>query len=132
VLRELSIIGTASEEMNAKTRVKSMDGFKRGHTMARVIGVAIVLGPILVWFAWRDPGEVMRTTTTTGTVLEYQKPIALLSLANGEHVRVYVGPHGAKPGDKLPLFADAYSHGTVQYRVDLKALAVQPKQKQNE
>jgi hypothetical protein len=108
-----------------KTRVKSMDGFKRGHTMARVIGVAIVLVPILVWFAWRDPGEVVSTTSTTGSVLEYQKPIALLSLANGEQVRVYVGPHGAKPGDKLPLFADAYSHGTVQYRVDLKALAAQ-------
>jgi hypothetical protein len=109
--------------MRAKSIAKPVDGFGRGHTMARVIGMAIVLVPILVWFVWRDPGHVVSSTAATGTVAEFHKPIALLTLANGSQVRVYVGPRGATPGEELPLIADRHADGSVQYRVDLTALA---------
>jgi hypothetical protein len=109
-----------------KKSVAPIDGFKRGHTMARVIGIAIVLVPIVVWFAWRDPGHLVSSAGATGTVIEYYKPIALITLASGDRVRVYVGPQGAKPGEVLPLIADTYSNGSVQYRVDLKTLPASP------
>jgi hypothetical protein len=94
--------------------------------MARVIGIAIVLVPIVAWFAWRDPGHLVSSAATSGTVTAYTKPIALITLASGERVRAYVGPRGAKPGEVLPLIADTYSSGSVQYRVDFKALAEPP------
>jgi hypothetical protein len=115
-----------------KTSARAIDGFGRGHTMARIIGIAVVLVPIVVWFAWRDPGHLVSSAVASGTVVEYEKPIALLTLANGDRVRVYVGPQGAKPGDVLPLLADTYSSGSVQYRVDLKALPTQPNQTKTE
>jgi hypothetical protein len=107
-----------------KTRANPLDGFKRGHMTARIIAIAIVVVPIVAWFMWRDPGRLVRSAATTGTVVEYQKHIALLNLANGEQVRLYSGPRDVKPGQVLPLIADTYSNGTVQYRVDFKALGV--------
>jgi len=101
---------------------RPVDGFGRGHSIARIVGMAIVLVPILVWFVWRDPGRVESSTAATGTVVEYHKPIALLRLPDGSQVRVYVGPRGATPGEVLPLTADRHADGSVQYRVDLKAL----------
>jgi len=105
-----------------KSSARPVDGFGRGHMMARIIGIAVVLVPIVVWFAWRDPGHLVSSAPASGTVVEYQKPIALLTLASGDRVRVYVGPQGVKAGDVLPLIADTYSNGSVQYRVNLKAL----------
>jgi len=70
------------------------------------------------------PGHLEGSTRTSGTVVEYQKHIALLDLASGEQVRLYSGPNPVKAGDVLPLVADTYSNGTVQYRVDFKAMGV--------
>lgn len=107
-------------------RLNPVEGFKRGHMTARIIAIAIVLVPIVVWFMWRDPGHLVGSSPATGTVVEYQKHIALLNLANGEQVRLYSGPQDVKAGQILPLIADTYSNGTVQYRVDFKALGVPP------
>jgi hypothetical protein len=109
-----------------KARVNPIEGFRRGHMTARIIAIAIVLVPIVVWFMWRDPGRLVGSAPTTGRVVEYQKHIALLNLANGEQVRLYSGPQDVKAGQVLPLIADTYSNGTVQYRVDFKALGVPP------
>jgi hypothetical protein len=108
-----------------KARASPVDGFRRGHMTARIIAIAIVLVPIVAWFMWRDPGRLASSAPATGTVVEYQKHIALLNLANGEQVRLYSGPKDVKPGEVLPLIADTYANGTVQYRVDFKALAAQ-------
>jgi hypothetical protein len=99
-----------------------VESFKRGHMTARIIAIAIVLIPIVVWFMWRDPGHLESTARTSGTVVEYSKHIALLSLPSGEQVRLYSGPNAVKQGDVLPLVADTYSNGTVQYRVDFKTI----------
>ncbi|HZF15001.1 MAG TPA: hypothetical protein VE046_03565 [Steroidobacteraceae bacterium] len=109
-----------------KTKVQAapIDGFRRGHMTARFIAAALVIAPIVVSFMWRDPGHLEGSTRTSGTVVEYQKHIALLDLASGEQVRLYSGPNPVKAGDVLPLVADTYSNGTVQYRVDFKAMGV--------
>jgi hypothetical protein len=99
-----------------------IDGFRRGHMSARFIAMALVIAPIVVWFVWRDPGQHITSAATTGKVVEYQKHIALLNLENGEQVRLYSGPKPVKAGDVLPLIADTYSNGTVQYRVDFKTI----------
>ncbi len=110
-------------EANVKTRARPIDGFTRGHGLARIIAAGIVIVPILAWFVFRDPGAVVNSHPTTGTVLEYRKPIALIALDNGDRARIYAGPTAAVPGQKLPLIADTHKDGSVQYRVDLKALA---------
>lgn len=115
--------GGRVRKANPKTRASPIDGFTRGHGMARIIAAAIVIVPILAWFVFRDPGAVVSSMTVTGTVLEYKKPIALISLENGDKARIYAGPTAAVPGQKLPLIADTRKDGSVQYRVDLKALA---------
>ena len=91
---------------------------------ARIIAIALVLIPIVAWFVWRDPGSLQGTARTSGTVVEYSKHLALLNLPSGEQVRLYSGPNPVKAGDVLPLIADTYTNGTVQYRVDFKALGV--------
>lgn len=103
-------------------RTSAVDGFKRGHMTARIIAIALVLLPIVAWFIWRNPGSLAGTTRTSGTVVEYSKHIALLNLPSGEQVRLYSGPNPVKAGDVLPLIADTYSNGTVQYRVDFEAI----------
>jgi hypothetical protein len=108
-----------------KTRVGSTDGFGRGHSIARIIAMGVVLVPILAWFVWRDPGRVESTAHATGTVLEFRRPIALVRLADGAQVRVFVPQPGARPGEVLPLIGDRHADGSVQYRVDLQALAAQ-------
>ncbi|MGH8264762.1 MAG: hypothetical protein ACRETU_11335 [Steroidobacterales bacterium] len=112
---------TAPRDPRESRRPSPDDGFKRGHMTARIIAIALVLLPIVAWFVWRDPGSLASTTHTSGTVVEYSKHIALLNLSSGEQVRLYSGPNPVKPGDVLPLVADTYSNGTVQYRVDFKA-----------
>jgi len=116
----------AQTSQKPQPRSNPVEGFKRGHMTARIIAIAIVLVPIVVWFMWRDPGHLVGSAPAKGTVVEYQKHIALLNLANGEQVRLYSGPQDVKPGQVLPLIADTYSNGTVQYRVDFKALGVPP------
>lgn len=108
----------------AEPRPAPMEGFRRGHMTARFIAIALVIVPIVVWFMWRDPGHLEGSTRTSGTVVEYQKHIALLNLTSGEQVRLYSGPSPVKPGDVLLLVADTYSNGTVQYRVDFKAMGI--------
>src|SRR5882672_882360 len=115
---------TAPRKPREPGRSSPVDGFKRGHMTARIIAIALVLLPIVAWFVWRDPGSLANTTHTSGKVVEYSKHIALLDLPSGEQVRLYSGPNPVKPGDVLPLVADTYSNGTVQYRVDFKAMGV--------
>lgn len=115
---------TAPRDPKELRRSAPVDGFRRGHMTARIIAIALVLLPIVAWFVWRDPGSLATTAHTRGTVVEYSKHIALLNLPSGEQVRLYSGPNPVKPGDVLPLVADTYSNGTVQYRVDFKALGV--------
>jgi hypothetical protein len=117
---------TAPRNPREPRRSSPFDGFKRGRMTARIIAIALVLIPIVVWFMWRDPGRLQNTTHTSGTVVEYSKHIALLNLPSGEQVRLYSGPNAVKQGDVLPLVADTYSNGTVQYRVDFKEVEATP------
>jgi len=115
---------TAPRDPREPRSSSPLDGFKRGHMAARIIAIALVVLPIVAWFVWRNPGSLAGTTHTSGTVVEYSKHIALLNLPSGEQVRLYSGPNPVKPGDVVPLVADTYSNGTVQYRVDFKAPGV--------
>lgn len=115
-----------ARKAGVKTRGYPIDGFTRGHGLARIIAAGIVIVPILAWFVFRDPGAVVSSAPASGTVLEFQKPIALISVDNGDKVRIYAGPTAVAPGQTLPLIADTHKDGSVQYRVDLKAMAAPP------
>lgn len=64
-------------------------GFARGHSVARVLGVAIPLAMFLVWWGiWGGHAEVRSVSETRATVLGCEGRTCTVRVASGEQVHI--------------------------------------------
>jgi hypothetical protein len=91
------------------------DGFLRGHQVARVLGIAIPLVMILVWWGiWGDHGEVRSVSETTAVVIRDEGRTCLVRVATGEEVRVF-RPANAREGMTVRMTRTEYRSGELRF-----------------
>jgi len=65
-------------------------GFARGHSVARVLGIAIPLCMFLAWWGiWGGHAEVRSVSETSAIVQQCEGQTCLVRVVSGEQVRIF-------------------------------------------
>jgi hypothetical protein len=93
----------------------SIEGFVRGHRVARILGIAVPLVIVLVWWGiWGGQGNVARVTTVSGVVMQDDGKTCLVRAGTGQTVRILC-PGTRKKGELLKLRQTLYESGELRY-----------------
>jgi hypothetical protein len=93
----------------------SIEGFVRGHRVARILGIAVPLAIVLVWWGvWGGQGKVAEVTNVSGVVIKDDGKTCLVRAGTGQTVRILC-PGARKQGDVLQLRQTRYESGELRY-----------------
>lgn len=93
------------------------DGFLRGHQVARVLGMAIPLAMILVWWGvWGTTGKVKSVSETTAVVIRADERICLVRVVTGEEVRLF-RPRNVREGMTVRMTRTEYHNGELRFEL---------------
>ena len=91
------------------------DGFLRGHQAARILGIAIPLTMVLVWWGlWGSHGKVKSVSETTAIVIRVDERTCLVRVESGEEVRVFK-PRNVREGMTVPVTRTEYRNGELRF-----------------
>lgn len=103
--------------MRREQRGVEDSGFARGHSVARVMAVAVPLSMFLVWWGvWGSHGDTKSVSETTATVESCEGRTCLVRVATGEQVRIFRA-RNMVPAMNVRMTRTEYSDG--QLRFDL-------------
>jgi hypothetical protein len=90
-------------------------GFARGHSVARLLGIAIPLAMFLVWWGiWGGHADVKSVSETTGSVLDCEGRTCTVRVASGEQVHV-LKPRNLVIGMQVRMTRTEYTDGELRF-----------------
>jgi hypothetical protein len=98
-------------------RVVEDTGFARGHSVARLLGIAIPLAMFLMWWGiWGGHADVKSVSETTGSVLGCEGRTCTVRVATGEQVHV-LKPRNLVVGMKVRMMRTEYTDGELRFEL---------------
>lgn len=92
-------------------------GFVRGHSVARVLAIAVPLVVLAIWWGSRnDHGAVSSITEVPAVVVRIEGRTCLVRLQTGEQVRIIRWPE-LREGLAIRLARTQYKDGAIRYRM---------------
>jgi hypothetical protein len=93
----------------------SGDGFRRGHQVARVLGIAIPLVMLVVWWGVHGrSSDVTAVTLVTAIVVKDEGRTCLVRVATGEEVRIFK-PRNLRQGMTIRLSRTEHENGELRF-----------------
>ena len=106
--------------------VAAPDGFARGHSVARLLGIGIPVALFLVWWGiWGGHGEVRSISETTAIVIKDEGRTVLVRVASGEQVRV-LKPRNVREGMTVRITRTEYRGGELRFELITAPLSSAP------
>ena len=103
--------------MRRPQRAVEDTGFARGHSVARLLGIAIPLAMFLVWWGiWGGHADVKSVSGTTGSVLGCEGRTCTVRVATGEQVHV-LKPRNLVVGMKVRMMRTEYTDGELHFEL---------------
>jgi hypothetical protein len=97
--------------------VTAADGFGRGHSVARVLAIAIPLAMFLVWWGiWGGSGDVVSETEVTAIVVRDEGKTCLVRIDSGEEVRIFK-PRNLKAGMTVRMRRTEHDDGELRFEL---------------
>lgn len=91
------------------------EGFLRGHQLARILGIAVPLIMIAVWWGvWGSHGKVESVSETSGVIVRVEAHTCMVQVASGEQVRVFK-PRNAREGMQVRMIRTEYRNGELRF-----------------
>lgn len=98
-----------------RSQPPSGDGFFRGHQLARVLGIAVPLAMISVWWGiWGSHGKVKSISETTAVVTRIEGRTCLVRVVTGEEVRL-LKPLNLREGMTVRVTRTEYRNGELRF-----------------
>jgi len=92
-------------------------GFARGHSVARLLAVAVPLCMFLVWWGIRGHhADVRSISETTATVLSCEGRTCLVRVASGEQVRI-LKARNLEPAMQVRMTRTEYEDGELRFEL---------------
>ncbi len=111
--------------MRRESRVAA-DGFARGHSVARVVGIGVPLGLFLLWWGiWGRPAETRSVSETTAKVLACEGRTCTVRIATGEQVYI-LKARNLEVGMTVRMTRTEYTDGELRFDLVTRPPAAAP------
>jgi hypothetical protein len=92
-------------------------GFARGHSVARVLGIAVPLGMFLIWWGiWGGHAEVKSISETRATVVSCEGRTCMVRVDSGQNVRIFKARNLVE-GMNVRMTRTEYSDGELRFEL---------------